>query len=485
MRAGIGLLLVAFGGLLVTGRGVGRAVSLADGDIIVDNEGPGCDPGSIELFRAAVPLVEIGAGGLQERPRGSVLDGAHLIVADGRKGLLRIDLGAPGEPVSLIAKNPPYQPRDVALDARGDYVVVDWPTVFMAPPAVYRVERGTGVVSAISAGGLLQGPHGLAIDAAGNYVIADSLAGIIRVAVDGTQTMVHAIDVPYDPTRGLNKPSDVRVDAGGDYVVADLEQALVRIAPDGSLTDLHRGLPFSANDFTTGTGGPRGVDVDLNGDYLLVDERADAIFRVTRSGTVSLVYSGPALCEPADLVVVDTRACVNVDREQDMRRPRLVLRRVNADPTPDNDVLRLKGEILLPPGANFDTAVDPTARAVRVILRAADGSTVFEQSLPTDLYGGGGGAGWIPGRSGWTFKDRREAPASGIVKLTITDRSRREAGLVRVRLSGRGGTYPVGDDVPVGATLVIGDGQLAVCGETAFAAGDCTWSGNRTRLVCR
>ena len=74
-------------------------------------------------------------------------------------GLMRVSLSTGA--VSLIAYGPPYSPRDVAIDASGDYIAVEQPTGSGAQAvglaAVYRVTPG-GQVTVVAPGRSVQRP---------------------------------------------------------------------------------------------------------------------------------------------------------------------------------------------------------------------------------------------------------------------------------------------------------------------------------------
>ena len=229
------------------------------------------------------------------------MDGdGQYIVADGNVGLMKVDLDTGA--VSLIAAGPPFNPRDVKIDAQGNYIVVDWPNepnAQFGTPAVYRVSPA-GEVSIIAQGSPLTGPHGLAIDHDGNYIVGDSVAGVIRVSPQGQVTLV----VPAGLGEQVFAAADVAVDAAGDYIVVDKGRGnLLRVTPEGRVTIIHRGSPFTRQMGDT-PGGPRGVAVDGEGNYIVVDEGARALFRVTPQGQVTTIFQGPPFCGPADLNIV-------------------------------------------------------------------------------------------------------------------------------------------------------------------------------------
>ncbi len=278
-----------------------HAMELLPGDILVNDEGPTCPPGG-PIFLVTAADAEVVAQGVPlEKPRGSVIDAeGALIVADGRAGLLEVD---PESGVAvLIAQGPPFSPRDVTIDGDGLYVVVDWPDPLVFPgesPALWSVTPA-GETSLIAAGSPLRGPHGLDQDEAGDFIVADSLAGIIRVTLDGQMTLV----LDSNSSAELERASDVRVNAAGNYVVADLHEAVVEVTPDGVPSDLYRGPPLSPYDPAQRIGGPRGVVIDSSGDYILVDEASRAVLRISEAGEIDEIFSGDPLCLPADLTLV-------------------------------------------------------------------------------------------------------------------------------------------------------------------------------------
>lgn len=318
------------------------------GDYIVDVESANCPTGGpILRVTADGQVTTIAQGGILRKPRGNlVLDDTTLVVADGWAGLVRVDLATGG--AVRIAEGPPWSPRDVAQDAHGNFIVVDWPEVSAAqyqtlmaqspggtssvgstagqpqaappsgrpgsgppggpgappgprpttgapagPPAVYRVSPG-GQVTLIAQGGNLVNPHGVAMDAEGNIIVADAAAGVIRVAPDGQQTLI----VGAGQGAPVGAAVDVRVDADGSYVVADGPRgALVRVTPEGTARFIYRGAPFSQ------PGGPRGVVIDNNGNYFVVDQNSGAVVQARADGSAATIASGGLLCQPADITI--------------------------------------------------------------------------------------------------------------------------------------------------------------------------------------
>ena len=274
-------------------------------DYLVTENSPICPIGG-PIFRVSEGRASVVAqGNPLQKPRGGVVDAdGKYIVADGLVGLMKVDLETGA--VSQIAAGPPFNPRDVKIDARGDYIVADWPNEQNAqfgPPAVYRVSP-SGEATVIAQGSPLSGPHSLAIDLDGNYIVGDSLAGVIRVSPQGEMTVV----VAAGPTGRVTATADVAVEASGNYIVVDKGRGnLLRVTPAGQVSIIHGGSPFTRETSDT-PGGPRGVVVDGEGNYILVDEGAIAIFHVTPGGIVTAIFEGPPFCGPADVNIVSRGA---------------------------------------------------------------------------------------------------------------------------------------------------------------------------------
>ena len=189
---------------------------------------------------------------------------------------------------------------------------------------VYTV-AGTGSFGFSGDGGpatsaQLSDPAGVTVDAAGNLVIADTFADVIRVAagqtgtyygqqmtagdiytVAGTGTQGFSGDGGPATSAELAKPQDVTVDAAGNLVIADTRNDVIRVV--AGQTGTYYGQQMTAGDIYTiagtgtqgfsGDGGPattatlyypQGVTADAAGNLLLADSGNGAI-RVVAAGT--------------------------------------------------------------------------------------------------------------------------------------------------------------------------------------------------------
>ena len=144
-----------------------------------------------------------------------------------------------------------------------------------------------------------------------------------------------------------------------------------------------------------------------------------------------------------------------------------------------NERLRLRGLFALATGA---FTVDPLTHGARLEVRGADALPRLAVTLPAGPYTHPG-PGWARVGSMVVFKDRREGGTGGVTALRVRDRG---AGVVKVSVTVRRTSLAIGGvDLPLAATLVLGDGAAGECGELSFAAAECTASPAGTRISCR
>src|SRR6266702_1223100 len=217
-------------------------------------------------------------------------------------------------------------PEGVAVDAAGSLLIADTGN---ARVRVAAARTGTFYGQAMTAGDIytvagdgtngfsgdggpatsagLSGPVGVAVDAAGNLLIADTGDGRVRVVAARTgtfygkaMTVGHIYTVAGTSTQGfsgdggpatkakLNFPTEVAVDAAGNLLIADFRNERVRVV--AHKTGTFYGQPMTAGDIYTvagdgtqgfsGDGGPAttaelsspvGVAVDAAGNLLIAD----------------------------------------------------------------------------------------------------------------------------------------------------------------------------------------------------------------------
>ena len=156
----------------------------------------------------------ISSGGLFVSPVSVAIDRATgmLVVADqdafgapgsGPGAVIRVD-PATGAQTAVSSAGLFFNPRGIAIDAAGRYIVSDGGDS-LGPGQVIRVDSVSGSQTLLSAAGFLGHITGIAIDADGNFLLANEQggggAGVIRVDhLTGVQTLVSSGGVFSSPT---------------------------------------------------------------------------------------------------------------------------------------------------------------------------------------------------------------------------------------------------------------------------------------------
>jgi len=221
--------------------------------------------------------------------------------------------GGPAEAAALSG------PTDVAVDAAANLYIADFNN-----HRIRRVAAASGVITSfVGFGGTLGDggpataaklvqPHGVAVDAAGNLYVADSLqyrirkviaaTGIIST-VAGNGTAGFSGDGGAATAASLCGPADVAVDASGNLYIADGPATSYTLRSNNRIrrVDAATGIISTiAGDGTSnysGDGGPAiaaglsnslGVAVDASGNVYIADSDHNRIRKVT-GGTISTV----------------------------------------------------------------------------------------------------------------------------------------------------------------------------------------------------
>lgn len=208
------------------------------------------------------------------------------------------------------------QPRAVAVDAVGDVLISD-----TADSVVRRVDHATGVITTIAGTPLtscsaapcgdggsatsatLQQPGGVAVDGAGNLLIADTLDDVVRrvdhstgviSTVAGTERTACSAAPCGDGTAAtsalLNRPGAVTSDSAGDILISDSgDNVLRRVDHATGIIATIAGTettPCPIGGSPCGDGGaasnatlsaPAAVAFDGTGNILIADEGDDTI----------------------------------------------------------------------------------------------------------------------------------------------------------------------------------------------------------------
>jgi uncharacterized protein (TIGR03437 family) len=213
-----------------------------------------------------------------------------------------------GGPATTAALN---KPSGVAAGAAGNIYIADTDNNRVRKVAlsgIITTVAGNGAAGYSGDGGpatsaSLGGPHGLALDIAGNLYIADTQNFRIRkVSADGTTTTVAGDgwgrftgDGGPATAASLDQPSGVTVDAAGNLYIADYNNQRIRKVTSGGIITTVAGDGGSK---FSGDGGPAigaslaepaGVAVDRAGNLYIADARSQRVRKVSPTGTISTV----------------------------------------------------------------------------------------------------------------------------------------------------------------------------------------------------
>jgi len=318
-------------------------------------------------------------------------------------------------PSNALSPSNLYEPSSVAVDAAGNVYVGESCQVMKATPAgVITMVAGTGTGCGYNGDGVpataaeLYGVWGVALDAAGNLYIADSLNGRIRKvwASTGVITTVAGGGTGGDggpaTSAALSTPYGVAVDAAGNLYISDYTNYRIRRvdASTGVITT----VAGNGTQGYGGDGGPAtsanlglstGVAVDAAGNLYIADTfNNNRIRKVTAStgvittiaGTGSVGYSGdggPATGATLDYpygLAVDTAGNVYIADSENNR-----IRRVDASTGLINTVAG-NGTIKPPPySGDGGLATNASLNTPRGVALDAAGNLYIADSLNSSV----------------------------------------------------------------------------------------------------
>jgi sugar lactone lactonase YvrE len=264
-------------------------------------------------------------------PYGVAVDAArNLYVADSFNNQIR-KIGADGAITTIAGiSTPGYSgdggpatsaaitgPNSVAVDRAGSIYIADSGNLrlrkvatngTMATVAGNGNESGYSGDGGAAAGAELWNPWGVAVDALGNFYIADARNNRIRkVAPDGIMTTiagngVHGYSGDGGPatSAAFAYPSGVAVDGAGNVYIADYENNRVRkVALDGTVATVAgtgaRGYGGDGGAAANATlSGPIAVAADLEGNVYIADAGNSRIRKIGLDGAITTVAGNGA-----------------------------------------------------------------------------------------------------------------------------------------------------------------------------------------------
>ena len=221
------------------------------------------------------------------------------IAGDGISGF------GPDGPALASALNP----GGIAVDTAGNVYISDDNRVRKISGGVITTVAGNGSYGFSGDGGpatsaQLLNPHGLAVDAAGNLYIADTLNLRIRKVSNGVITSVAGNGTYGGSGDGgpatsaqLNMPYGIAVDAAGDLYIADESNNRIRKVSKGVITTVAGNGTFGFS----GDGGPataaqlnwpRAVAVDAAGTIYIADTESNRIRKVSKGVITTVAGNG-------------------------------------------------------------------------------------------------------------------------------------------------------------------------------------------------
>lgn len=215
-----------------------------------------------------------------------------------------------------------FFPNGVAVDAEGDVYIADTDNnevEKVTPGGILSIVAGTGIPGGPTPGPAtsseLWGPIAVAVDSSGNLYIDDYENNLIeKVTPGGTLSVFAGNGSTGAPTpgpaisSGLDGPEGVAVDAAGNVYVSDtFADQILKVMPGGNLSIIagtgSSGHPTPGPATSSDLADPRDIYADSAGDIYIADSDNNEIEKVTSSGTLSIVAgtgtNGPPTAGPA------------------------------------------------------------------------------------------------------------------------------------------------------------------------------------------
>jgi len=244
--------------------------------------------------RTAIYTFASGTG--DERPMRVAIDGSgnYIVTSEDSNNSRRLSLVTPDGVRTLVYGWGSIEGAvGVAVDDAGDYIVAELGLTVQALAKITPAGARSVIYDYTGIHGLLISPRAVAIDGSGNYIVIEDhaleSATLSRITPGGVRTVV------YTFTRGV-WDGDLAVDQAGDYIVTDsVYGTLHRITPAGVQTVI---ASFGEED------APCSVVVDSSGNYVVTQTYKQRLSLVTPGGAVSTIYDYTSSAGPSGIAIV-------------------------------------------------------------------------------------------------------------------------------------------------------------------------------------
>lgn len=208
-----------------------------------------------------------------------------------------------------------FGPYGIAVNAAGTVYFNDYTAIWQISPngtpsllaggTTQNSVDGTGTAASFIS------PEGMAVDAAGNIIIAEFDSCTIRKVTSSGVASTFAgsrivpagsvdgncgyVDGPVASAR-FQTPGAVAIDAAGTVYVVDTGNSAIRKISGGNVTTLAGGATMGSAD-GTGTAAsfsyPQGIAIDSTGNLYVAEPRSHIVRKITQAGVVSTVAGSP------------------------------------------------------------------------------------------------------------------------------------------------------------------------------------------------
>lgn len=249
----------------------------------------------------------------------ALLSSASLALASSGTLSIIAGTGSLGSPIPGPATSSPLNaPYGVAVDSAGNVYIADLNNNVIekvTPSGTLSIFAGTGSpglpIPGPATSSPLNSPRGIAVDSAGNVIIGDSDNSVVeQVTPSGTLSIIAGTPGSYGPpipgpatSSPMDAPTGVAIDSAGNLYIADEgNNQIYKVTPSGTLSIIAgtrgSGSPTPGPATNSEFYSPSSVAVDSTGNVYVSDEGNNLIEKVTPSGTLSIIVGTPGSSGP-------------------------------------------------------------------------------------------------------------------------------------------------------------------------------------------